>query len=43
MFVFRKYLNTTLKWSHVISGEKVMDSYESNCISLTFDYFIKLW
>jgi len=43
VFVLKKYLSTTLKWSHVISGEKMMDSYESNCTSFTFDYFIKLW
>ena len=36
-FVFRKHLNTTLKLSLVISREKVMDSYESNRISHTFD------
>ena len=42
-FVFIKHLDTTLKWSVVISGDKVMDSYESNCTSFTFDHFIKLW
>lgn len=42
-FIFIKHLDTTLKWLLVISGEKVIDSYESNCISLTFFYFIKLW
>ena len=43
-FVFRKHLDTTLKWSTMISGEnKMMNSYESNCTSLIVDYFIKLW
>ena len=42
-FVFIKHLDTTLKWPVVISGDKVMDSYKSNCTSFTFDYFIKLW
>ena len=36
-FVFRKHLNTTLKLSLAISREKVMDLYESNYTSLTFD------
>ena len=36
-FFFRKHLNTTLKLSLVISREKVMNSYESNYTSLTFD------
>ena len=31
-FVFIKHLDTTLKWSLVISGDKVTDSYESNYI-----------
>ena len=42
-FVFRKLLDTTLKWSTMIRGEKMMNSYESNCTSLIVDYFIKLW
>ena len=42
-FVLIKHLDTTLKWPVVISGDKVMDSYKSNCTSFTFDYFIKLW
>ena len=43
-FVFRKHLDTNLKWSTMISGEnKMMNSYESNCTSLIVDYFIKLW
>ena len=37
-FVLIKHLDTTLKWSVVISGDKVIDSYESNCTSFTFDY-----
>ena len=41
-FFFIKHIDTTLKWSVVISGDKVTDSYESNCTSFTFDYFIKL-
>ena len=42
-FFFRKHLDTTLKWSTMISREKMMNSYESNCTSLIVDYFIKLW
>ena len=42
-FVFRKHLDTTLKWSTMISEEKkMMNSFESNCTSLIVDYFIKL-
>ena len=42
-FVFRKLLDTTLKWSTMIRGEKMMNSYASNCTSLIVNYFIKLW
>lgn len=40
--VHNNFCVTIFKWSIVIGGEKVVDSYENDCLSFTVDHFIKL-
>lgn len=40
--VHNNFCVTIFKWSIVIGGKKVVDSYENDCLSFTVDHFIKL-